>query len=59
MTSPASRPRRNGGMMKIQPIAPGGKKPAMPKVSPDDKIIRSMPITEKQLGTIKKYYGIK
>jgi hypothetical protein len=27
--------------------------------SPDDKIYRTMPITEKDLGTIKKMYGIK
>jgi hypothetical protein len=32
------------------------------KVNPpsvDDKIYRTMPITEKQLGSIKKMYGIK
>jgi len=34
------------------PIKPG-------PVSPDDKIYRTMPITEKQLGAIKKMYGFK
>lgn len=28
-------------------------------VPADDKIIRTMPITEKQLGQIKRHYGIK
>ncbi len=27
--------------------------------NPDDKIYRTMPITEKQLGAIKKMYGFK
>lgn len=53
---------------------PGSKKISIPKPNPkatkgnaikpqpmpvDDKIYRTMPITEKQLGTIKKMYGIK
>lgn len=29
----------------------------MPKI--DDRLIRDMPITAKQLGSIKKMYGIK
>jgi hypothetical protein len=33
-------------------------KPAKPMVD-DDKIYRTMPITQKQLGQIKKMYGIK
>jgi hypothetical protein len=33
-------------------------KPVKPVVN-DDKIYRTMPITEKQLGQIKKMYGIK
>jgi hypothetical protein len=34
------------------PIKPGPS-------NPDDKIYRTMPITEKQLGAIKKMYGFK
>ena len=41
---------------------PGGKgKPKLvvdPKPSIDDDIVRMMPITSKQLGQIKKRYGI-
>lgn len=41
--------------------APGDRGTPIPTlpVRRDDKIIRTMPITEKQLGQIKKYYGIK
>jgi hypothetical protein len=42
-----------------------GKKPGRGRVVPnpgmgvDDRIYRTMPITEKQLGSIKKMYGFK
>jgi hypothetical protein len=36
-----------------------GQKVPNPGMGTDDRIYRTMPITEKQLGTIKKYYGIK
>jgi hypothetical protein len=45
-------------MPKITPNKPGAKKPTISS-STDDKIYRTMPITEKQLGGIKKMYGIK
>ena len=58
------RPGKNGGgFVKPQPIK--SKKPGAGRVVPnpglgvDDRIYRTMPITEKQLGTIKKMYGIK
>ena len=54
---------------RIQPVVdprPGNKAPkikpvvdARPKINVDDTIYRTMPITEKQLGSIKKMYGIK
>jgi len=48
----------NPGLNKIQPVKPG-KIVANPGLGVDDKIYRTMPITEKQLGSIKKMYGIK
>ena len=43
---PSTNPKaKKGGLVTPQPI--------------DDKIYRTMPITEKQLGSIKKMYGIK
>jgi len=36
-----------------------GIKVPNPGMGTDDKIYRTMPITEKQLGAIKKMYGIK
>jgi hypothetical protein len=36
-----------------------GRKVPNPGMGNDDKIYRTMPITEKQLGAIKKMYGIK
>ena len=74
MASPASGPGKpivdkfggsgKGNIVRPLPVKPGkGKKnPGVMKPQPirgDDKIIRTMPITEKQLGQIKKYYGIK
>jgi hypothetical protein len=40
------------------PVKSKNKPYPMPRIT-DDRIIRTMPITEKQLGTIKKMYGIK
>ena len=51
-----------GPVVKPLPIKAAPKKQNPIKVqpiSPDDKIYRTMPITEKDLGTIKKMYGIK
>ena len=48
--------------VKPMPIktAPNKQNPIkVQPISPDDKIYRTMPITEKDLGTIKKMYGIK
>ena len=44
-----------------KPMMPGRptKLPVPKGISPDDRILRTMPITEKQLGQIKKHYGIK
>jgi hypothetical protein len=43
---PSTKPKaKKGGMMAPLPI--------------DDKVMRTMPITEKQLKGIKKMYGIK
>jgi hypothetical protein len=55
------RPGKGGGMVFPGPKKPKGSKGGgMMKPLPiDDKIYRTMPITEKQLGTIKKMYGIK
>jgi|688.fasta_scaffold733499_4 hypothetical protein len=60
-------------ILMVDPIIPGKKKKKAPLKPPtkgkdkpyrmpritDDRIIRTMPITEKQLGSIKKMYGIK
>jgi hypothetical protein len=69
MASPASGPNKgrpivgpkNPGKpdMKIQPMPVRGSKKPVPRISPDDKVIRKMPITESQLKQIKRYYGIK
>ena len=40
-------------------IAPLPKRGTMTPLPIDDKIIRTMPITEKQLNGIKKMYGFK
>ena len=72
MPSIPSAPKKKNGMINIPtpnpkaskspkgtPIkAPKGKGPIMRTLPIDDKIYRTMPITEKQLGTIKKMYGI-
>jgi hypothetical protein len=63
-------PKPNPGAGKKAPVKPLPVKPIkgprdraypMPRVGQpvDDKIYRTMPITEKQLGAIKKMYGIK
>ena len=47
--------------VKKAAVKPMPKKQNPIKVNPpsvDDKIYRTMPITEKQLGAIKKMYGI-
>jgi hypothetical protein len=57
----------NGRLGDMRPLPVKGKKPKQPKMtiqpvprpSGDDKLLRTMPITEKQLGQIKKYYGVK
>jgi hypothetical protein len=51
------RPGRKVPMPVVDP-RPGRKVPN-PGMGNDDKIYRTMPITEKQLGAIKKMYGIK
>jgi hypothetical protein len=66
-------PRQPGGMINIPspkpkatknvkgtPIkTPKAKGPIVKPLPIDDKVYRTMPITEKQLGSIKKMYGIK
>jgi hypothetical protein len=50
-------PKRKGTPIKAKPPTKGGG-----RVQPlpiDDRIYRTMPITEKQLGSIKKMYGFK
>jgi hypothetical protein len=43
---------------KLKPKLPGAEKPyRMPKII-DDKVLRTMPITQTQLKGIKKMYGI-
>ena len=55
---PVVDPRPGKGVPIKAPKAKGPIVKPLP-ISGDDKIIRTMPITEKQLGQIKKYYGIK
>jgi hypothetical protein len=53
-------PKGEGGIGKtVSAMAKAKVKPVTPKGPSDDKIIRTMPITEKQLGQIKRHYGIK
>jgi hypothetical protein len=57
-----SIPKPNPKASKKAPVKPLPRKqnPIKPGPSnPDDKIYRTMPITEKQLGAIKKMYGFK
>ena len=51
---------KNIKKLPIKPLvkAPKGKGPIMRTLPIDDQIYRTLPITEKQLGTIKKMYGI-
>lgn len=52
-------PKGKGGIGKtVSAMAKAKAKPVTP-TSPDDRIIRTMPITEKQLGQIKKIYNVK
>jgi hypothetical protein len=51
---PVVDPRPGNKAPKIKPVVD-----ARPKINVDDTIYRTMPITEKQLGSIKKMYGIK
>jgi len=50
---PVVDPRPGNKAPKIKPVVD-----SRPKMNVDDKIYRTMPITEKQLGAIKKMYGI-
>jgi hypothetical protein len=43
----------------VDPRPTTGRKVPNPGLGTDDKIYRTMPITEKQLKGIKKMYGIK
>ena len=63
MTSPI--PGGYGKPIKPLPVKPG-RPTKLPIMKPkpirgrtDDDLLRNMPITEKQLGQIKKHYGIK
>jgi hypothetical protein len=69
MPSPASGPgkpivdkfggnRRKLGDVRPLPVKPGKSRGARP-LPIDEKIVRTMPITEKQLGQIKRAYGVK
>ena len=42
----------------VKPIKRGGLDKPFPMPGIDDKIVRTMPITQKQLGQIKKMYKI-
>ena len=58
---PTVDPRPGNRAPKVKPVVdprPGKGKAAMKPLPIDDRIYRTMPITEKQLGTIKKMYGI-
>ena len=65
MTSPI--PGGYGKPIKPLPVKPGKPKKPVLDMRPnpirgrasDDDLLRNMPITEKQLGQIKKHYGIK
>ena len=46
-------PRPGNKAPKIKPVVD-----PRPKMNVDDKIYRTMPITQKDLGRIKKMYGI-
>ena len=59
---PGQRNRRTSRkvpMPVVDPRPSTGRKVPNPGLNIDDRIYRTMPITEKQLGTIKKYYGFK
>ena len=56
----AGKKKANPGMKPVvDPRPKAGRKVPNPGLGADDKIYRTMPITEKQLGAIKKMYGIK
>jgi hypothetical protein len=73
MASITPRPGKGGGMVfpgpkkpkatknvKGTPIkTPKAKGPIVKPLPIDERIVRTMPITEKQLGQIKKAYGVK
>jgi hypothetical protein len=59
---PGTRNRGTGRkvpMPVVDPRPKAGRKVPNPGLGVDDKIYRTMPITEKQLNGIKKMYGIK
>jgi hypothetical protein len=60
---PSPKPKATKGpVVKPLPIkkAPNKQNPIKSSApSPDEKIYRTMPITEKDLGAIKRMYGIK
>jgi hypothetical protein len=56
---PGNRVGPNPPKLKPQPKKPLPGKPQPMKPLPvDDVMLRKMPITQKQLGQIKKYYGM-
>jgi hypothetical protein len=55
---PSRNPKAVKGPKSAPIKAPKAKGPIMKPLPIDEKIIRTMPITEKQLGSIKKMYGI-
>ena len=52
------KPGKGNGKVRIQPMPVPGKGRGVRPLPIDEKIVRTMPITEKQLGSIKKMYGI-
>ena len=56
---PNPRAKKPGTGQKVPNPGMGTGRGRVAPLPIDDRIYRTMPITEKQLGAIKKYYGIK
>jgi hypothetical protein len=52
------KPGKGNGKVRIQPMPVPGKGRGARPLPIDERIVRTMPITEKQLGQIKKMYGV-
>ena len=55
---PERNPKATKSPKTVSIKTPKAKGPIVKPLPIDERIIRTMPITEKQLGSIKKMYGI-